>query len=503
MIGTTPAARLPVELLSCVARHLSYRDVCAAVNVCHRWRGALLEDTSLWTCIQLSIHSPNYGRWLSVLRTLVGRSPERPLSLELYSDDIVIEPDTAEYRAMERLANYVSAHMGRMKSLNLSIPSCTTDGWTECLQQPAPLLEFLAIDCHTCYEVPRLPVGLFGGHAPRLRGLSLEHTYFPVEFFDHPSPALASVTSLYFYTGGLLQDDDVLVFLDGLPNLRQLTITGVISYDPLEYVYDQTIELRLIAAEGVEQVVAAFPRAESVVYSFSAAHGHGTHEAPGLIEVALSSRAPVTSLDIAWTPGAYNKIFSQRADAPEGYHSVVVNGRPLLVDVHINRLHAALAASEVTNGLARNLRSLALVDSLWPLFTSAEMPALEALTVYLRAPEEDWGADGSVFHHTPAHPQRALRDLRLSRAPSRQICAEYFRIPTSLLVAFIHNTVAPECQPSLYLKGIFAVGDAVEALSGVTARIVFEECSTFVEPDFWRGDIIMEDGVVPAPKEDS
>ncbi|EJD37276.1 hypothetical protein AURDEDRAFT_173671 [Auricularia subglabra TFB-10046 SS5] len=245
---------------------------------------------------------------------------------------------------MERVAYYLAARMDRVKSLNLSIPTSTTEGWMHCLQQRAPLLQFFSMRNHTFQEMPQLPFALFGDHAPCLRTLSLDNAYFPTDPFDSPSPALGGVCALYFYTGGSFDDDELLEFLDRMPSLEQLTITGVIEYDGLVSRCGKAIELRLNSADRIEEAVACFPNAESVVYSFAAGHIGGT-DVLGLVESALCSRT-VSSLDMTWTP-ARDKDAPHHSGDPQEYHSASVNGHPLLVDIHISRLCAALTAVDV------------------------------------------------------------------------------------------------------------------------------------------------------------
>ncbi|EJD37278.1 hypothetical protein AURDEDRAFT_129576 [Auricularia subglabra TFB-10046 SS5] len=488
-----PFSRPPVEILCYLARFCAYSDVCAAVNVCRRWRGTLLVDRSLWTHVRVWLPSSSHGRWLSTIRTLVGRSAGRLLVLELATEDRVQERYSRKYIALERVAHFLAGHMSVIEMLNLSIPTCVTPFWSYCLQQKAPLLRSFCLYNMTYFDSePHLPPRLFDGHANRLETMCLEQAFLRDDLVG--SPALQNVTSLYYHNcHNSLDKRDMLDYLDEfMPRLTRLTCTVLESYGREEFTYHRPIDLRLVVAPQVAAMAARFPRATSVVYSYFYQNIR-KNPLPSIVESAIRAQGPATSVDIAWAPGPRDMPYWFCTNEPEEQYTIAVNGRPLIVDIHIDALRAELSRTTVAL-IAARVQRLAIVDALWPVFASVEMPALEELTLYLRA-RDDWSAPGSIFHQPPVGRRRALRALRIARATRASQNASDFAIPATLIATFVRTTITSGCLPTLHLNGVRAIGDGTADLATITARTVHGQHSLVEEPEPWSWELRVEDAL--------
>ncbi|EJD37287.1 hypothetical protein AURDEDRAFT_129582 [Auricularia subglabra TFB-10046 SS5] len=455
------ATKMPPELLCKTARYMPYADAWNAVNVNRQWWATLLADHSLWAHVAVQLATAP-GAWLPAVTALMARSGGRPLTIEIQCDDMVHDNPSPKHSALERVARFLAGQMSCIKSLSLTIPSCETAGWRTLLRKRAPLLEVFRVHNSTFLnDTPRLAIGLFGGHAPRLRTLRLEQTYFPLDFEGVTGAALRGVTALAFHTSGALQPfgDLPSALATVMPNLRELTCTVLEDFQDTPYV-PLALDLRVNVADGIDSFVSGFPRARSVVYSYA---GVTANEMLDVVDTAVRAQGRITSLAIAWAP-VQASVFWLAPPQSTRHVALSVNGRTVVVDITPATLHAALTPALVSH-VARSVRTLAVVEEMWDVFAAADMPELRYLTLSLRA-RADWAADGTIGSGR----QHKLDALRLVHAPAVETHAS-LAVPASAIKSFIRAVVLTGTSPVLYLSGLSVTGDGSDFTDNV-ARVV-------------------------------
>ncbi|EJD35739.1 hypothetical protein AURDEDRAFT_175189 [Auricularia subglabra TFB-10046 SS5] len=463
--ATPPVTSMPPELPCHAVRFLPYLSAWVVTNVSKSWRATLLADPVLWTHIAVYLTENTHDRWLPTVRALVERSAGRPLTLELYCDEEdVRDRYGALYDALEQVAAFLAGHLRVMKSLSLNIPTCGTSSWYGLLRKCAPLLETFRLHNST-FDDPWLPTRLFGGHAPRLRTVSLEQAYFPLDLSGMSGEALKGVTSLGFHTSSSIEHCDGLERLvRAMPNLGELTCSVLEAYKISLYC-PLALDLRLSVEAGVQDLVASFPRARSVVYSFAGGNGRNFLQ---IVETAIASRSRFTSVDISWTPVRADIFWLHPWPVPR-YLSLALDGRPVVVDIPLETLRAAMTPSVVAL-LAFQAHSLSVVEEMWDLFSAAEMPELRSLAICLHE-REDGAVDGAISCGNAVPCLRKLDALHLLRASGANGTADWV-IPPAVISSFLRDILADTILPKFILSRITIAEDGNRTL-GAATRVVY------------------------------
>lgn len=473
---------MPPELVCKTAEYLVYADAWNAASVNKHWTSSLLADPTLWVHVALKLTAAP-SVWLLTLTTLVARSRGRPLTLEIVCDEAVHDVASPEYSALESVAHFIAGQMARIKSLSITGPTCQTPGWSTVLRERAPLLEVLRVHNNTFLDdTPRLPIGLFGGHAPRLRTLCLEQAYFPHDFELISGAALRGVTELAFHTSGALQYDDLPETLaEVMPNLRTLTCTTFDDYMHGPYV-PLALELRVNAADGLAGFVAGFPHARSVTYSYV---GMGRRGRLRTLGTAVRAQGRVETLEIAWAP-LHANVFWLASSQPPRYLALSVNGTAVVVDITMDLLRAALTPQLVTH-IASSVRTLAVVEEMWDLLSTVDMPELRDLSLFLRPREpEDWaqGLVGGGRHYK-------LQALRLVLDSGNVVAA----VPAAVVGSIVRAIALPGTAPVVQLSGLTLAGDDRD-LATVVERVACTGLPAKPVPESWSWELSEQKKIV-------
>ncbi|KZW03423.1 hypothetical protein EXIGLDRAFT_721683 [Exidia glandulosa HHB12029] len=207
---------LPVELLTRTFDLLALEDLDHAILVCRSWRFAGRECFAYWRDVGLSSISRIDIQLFRVRLKYKPSSCVRicvSLSEAAQRDGLVAE-----------VLPLVKKHLNRVEQLRLSVHVGSDDDVFCALHGKAPNLSLFALE-FTATPGERfsyfLPLDIFCCHAPRLRQLRLHatvHTYLPDAFRE--------VTDFSFSIPSLRGDAFPFSFVDQMPSLRQLEISG-------------------------------------------------------------------------------------------------------------------------------------------------------------------------------------------------------------------------------------------------------------------------------------
>lgn len=211
-----------------IAGHLPLHSLCASRQLCSSWRDEVISATRLWSSLLVDFNTRRIKdgpRHRLYLKTLVEYSTPLPLDLRVFS----IEEDDKE-----ELEWVLVQNIGRIRILKLQFAPNEWDDESDptepygintltrflaAITQPAPQLETLELLGYAPGQAPiEIPETLFGGHAPRLRHLTLDLTFD----YEHICPALGAVTSLATSPSSW----DYGSIASYFPRLRQLFLCG-------------------------------------------------------------------------------------------------------------------------------------------------------------------------------------------------------------------------------------------------------------------------------------
>ena len=203
-----PINKIPPEILALIPDFLSpkVRDkgLIALTHVCQAWREVFVSRSSLWAYFDCVDEEKT--------RVYFERSKSSPINLSLKRDDTIPPCDP--------IFQIIPHATGRLKSLLVDGGPEDIRVITSHLSHPAPLLEYLSINCH---EDTRslgfpLPSTLFNGDLSSLRTLRLEFVHTGL-----PWRNMANLTS--FTLTGVASVGQLLDFFESSPYLEEVKLT--------------------------------------------------------------------------------------------------------------------------------------------------------------------------------------------------------------------------------------------------------------------------------------
>ncbi|KAI0315934.1 hypothetical protein OF83DRAFT_1265503 [Amylostereum chailletii] len=231
----TPIHRLPPEILAKIFSHIGsfHRPSpprlgwIAVTHVCRHWRHAALAHPSLWA---EDVCSPLH--WTA--RNLE-RSKQYPINIRVREYVDTQSPPKALRLALREI--------GRARRIEMLIHNVWIGALEDELTQPAPLLEYLAVDTEFMDgpRAPGFPEDLFQRHAPRLSTIFFTGIAPPVTPWLYANITEAVIQRNHFMKSLFATDDDFLDVLEGMPKVRKLVLRSAIVYaNPLN---DRTVHL--------------------------------------------------------------------------------------------------------------------------------------------------------------------------------------------------------------------------------------------------------------------
>ena len=182
------------------------RAIFSYSQTCHDWRIVAISVRSLWAA--LVDFEENSEAWNN---ELLRRSRPCPIVVRSMADSL-------------RDSSVISAelaHLERIRIYQIGFDISAWDILLECLQQPAPHIEYLNLNfINSPIDTFILPSTLFAGHAPRLRRLEMARC-----LVDFKAPALRALTTLsmgYLCASIAPTPLEWLQYLSHLPSLTSL-----------------------------------------------------------------------------------------------------------------------------------------------------------------------------------------------------------------------------------------------------------------------------------------
>ncbi|EJD43807.1 hypothetical protein AURDEDRAFT_167187 [Auricularia subglabra TFB-10046 SS5] len=263
------------------------------------------------------------------------------------------------------------------------------------------------LECFRCVLGPPdfmgLPNLIFANMAPRLRDRSLSRVFLP----SGSCPALQGVTNLY-YDVRCVDDLDIMEITTKVPSLHTLTI--IASENGAMHGAARcpmALDLRVLNQRGVDLILRCFENARSVC--LTSVMGVGCD--PLALTNLLASAAQVTSIDIDWRP-VHVELTDAYGHREGGAVAIQLNGKKVAVDLSNEEITDAVRAAWPS--LTRDLRTLAVLEELWFVFSERELPVLDVLTIHIFCCEEDdtW-SPGTLLDAAPDTPRHKTTCLRL------------------------------------------------------------------------------------------
>jgi hypothetical protein len=187
---------------------------CAILSysqTCHDWRIVAISIRSLWAgLVDFEVNSEAWNK------ELLRRSYPFP----------IVVGSTAYTLRHSRVVSAELVHLERIRIYHVGFDASTWDILVECLQQPAPRIEYLDIN-HIHYSATDsfiLPSNLFAGDAPRLKRLDMTQC-----LVDFQAPVLRSLTTLsmaFLSASNAPTPSEWLENLSHLPSLTSLRLSN-------------------------------------------------------------------------------------------------------------------------------------------------------------------------------------------------------------------------------------------------------------------------------------
>ncbi|EJD47029.1 hypothetical protein AURDEDRAFT_123823 [Auricularia subglabra TFB-10046 SS5] len=430
---TTPALKLPDDLLVEIAALLSFGDLLRCTRICSLWRFALNNCATLWRRLDL-IYAQDHA--LVMLPDLLPRTKQAPVDLALKLTS------AATVRSLRDLCQLLGHHLFHMRSLAFHSGHPTHYGpLFKSLREPAPIL--LSLDVSTAGEPfmdhvepqPAQPDDMLIV-APRLSYVNWGHHV--------PSPMLsrlASITTLRISPGPV----GLMLIFSLFPHLTTLCldncyvlrdgIQALPAAHPLQH-----LELRVRPSkESPSQLrwqslaagrLMALPRIS--------VHNYGLSTLFDLLEPYGGAGGALKELTID---------YDDRIDAVyrAGEREWRMHG---MYGVHGQRANAQSLMHKNGSGLLKQLTSLTISlsarhgRSMFPLGT---LPALEKLTILCGKPELLVGGytpptllDSGVLYGEDVLHAPALGEVRLVARPG---CKDVIWISPHALGQFFFNHI--------------------------------------------------------------
>jgi len=210
--GLSPINRIPPELLTLIPdffkKWRKNHGVVQLTHVCRAWRNVFVSHASLWT----NFHCEDADK----TRICLERSNPSPINLLIQREDSLPPHDP--------LLQVIPHAIDRVKFLSLRATQETIGHIATHLSRPAPLLEYLSIDCGCGSEPasnPVLTTPLFNGNLSSLRTLRL--LYLHTELPWRNMLNLTSFTLWHTPLGGL-SIGQLLDFMESTPRLESVEL---------------------------------------------------------------------------------------------------------------------------------------------------------------------------------------------------------------------------------------------------------------------------------------
>ncbi|KZV86787.1 hypothetical protein EXIGLDRAFT_217226 [Exidia glandulosa HHB12029] len=300
---SSPAARLPAEILCAVFFLLDFSDRMRTSQVCAHWRGVSISHPGLlWS----TVHTR--GRRRGAFRRQLERATHVPIAVQIRITQIT--KSDRNIRELPRISAALAEHMSHVTSLTIHLlifHNQHLHALVDALRaKPAPLLQTL--DLKLCDDglsrgrpkpKPMIPDDIFACHAPCLTATRLAGT----SFLQTAPSALEAVTSLHISLQFGVTPSDVLLRLGTMSRLRDLRLGGSYFPPPLP----PTAPAWPHALRGLQLDLSMSVLRRSSIGHFVVSWLCSYLGAANVQNLWIAdSCVPATSFDIAFPPDHYN-----------------------------------------------------------------------------------------------------------------------------------------------------------------------------------------------------
>ncbi|EJD46353.1 hypothetical protein AURDEDRAFT_164582 [Auricularia subglabra TFB-10046 SS5] len=471
-MASAGAASLPTELFSAILDHLSLPQLITTSHVCARWRTAAHGHPLFWRDIHLRAMSPSA---LAFFEARLNSSTDKVgVSIFVHSDS---EAGVTQTILNAIVLPAVERNLFRIARLALKLAWRT---WVamdaELFLRPAPMLQYLALECidGSIYQrtphsleasvmVPNLLEAsddfheprLFSGFAPELRTLELVDILLDSTNIDI-SPALRNVETLRYEVDAPVDAKRVLAHFRSLRHLHYWAMAHEESARDLPSIAPPLASLHVWLGDGAYPPFFATFRDLSAVLHLSCPF-HPVYPTDSLVLLAL--RGGPLKLAVSEGPSMtypastdYGFTFSAADGAAESIRTFYLNPIDLRIPNRLARVQGHLFSPDIRARITV-LRLADRYSSLLPLL--GELPACETIEI-LHAPGGGLQMMGSQTLRFAA--LRTVVLVACSPVPAP--------IPAEIVCSIILPIVGRRARSlEILLDGVLVTGDLSAAMS--------------------------------------